>query len=169
MRGALYSAILCSLLSALLACSPEEPTQPTAAPGAGSTGNGAAAPTSAEVAAAPDACQAGQAMIETGYQNFPGKQCAEIASLVEATYTTKIGYRRQCQQLTGAASRPEAVARVQVNECGPLRGEEGHYASMRVCCAVPDVAATPKTISYEVILRCPDDRVRALATDLHYP
>lgn len=169
LQRALNATIVSCLIAALLACAGEEPELANAAPGADSAKGGELANHLAENVAPPAACEAGQAMIETGYQNFPGKECAEIARLVEAAYTTRIGYRKQCQQRTGAASRPESVARVQVSECGPLRDQDGHYASMRVCCAEPVAAPPPRVITYKVKLRCPDDRVRALATDLHYP
>ena len=165
----LYSITVSTFFAALVACSGEDSPESTDATGSTVTHDGQAGRTPTEAVAAPEDCQVGQAMFETGYQNFPGKQCAEIAGLIDSTYTTRIGYRKQCQELTGAASRPKSVARVQLNECGALRDQDGSYASMRVCCAAPSLAVAPKVTTYEVRLSCPDDRVQALATDLHYP
>ncbi len=117
----------------------------------------------------PAPCAPGQAGFVSGYQDFPGLGCPAIAATV-AGYTGRIGFRRQCLRLGGAATRPKLVARVQVQECGPLRGKPGHYASMKVCCEEQAgggqrMAAT----AFEPNLECPADRVRALAADLHYP
>ena len=127
----LYSIIVITIL--LIACSSDESSQHSASTASNNKTQNISSSSSTQASSVPEACEAGQLSVESGYQNFPGMQCAQIANTV-ATYTERIGFRKQCQKKTGASSRPKTVARVQVKECGPLRQEDGHYASMFVCC-----------------------------------
>ena len=134
-RGIAAAIMLVVVVSA---CDQDEPDETTDASGQGTK---SASETINQWAREPEACEPGQKSFETGYQNFPDLQCSQIAEKVETTFTTQVGYRKQCQQRTGAESRPKSVARVQVKECGPLKQQDGHYASMLVCCGAP----TPNT------------------------
>jgi len=155
----------------ITACSPDESTETSDKQKSTETlpsqNNFVATPIE-HLIAAPKACESGQISIETGYQNFPDMECSQIANKIEATYTTNIGYRKQCQQKTGANSRPKSVARVQIKECAPLRQEDGNYASMLVCCHITEPEVVPEIISYDTKLECPENHVQAL-TALHYP
>ncbi len=115
-------------------------------------------------------CGAGEPSFVSGYQNFPGKPCADIPDIV-ADYTKRGGFRKQCQKLTAASSRPKAVASVLMEECGALRQESGSYASMRVCCEVTTEVAvsTSAKQSYNSTLNCPEGKAQAVASNLHYP
>ncbi len=118
--------------------------------------------------APPEPCESGQESFTSGYQNFPDQQCSSVASQV-AGFDKRVGFRKKCQQQTGASKRPKTVARVQVNECGDLKQKEGVYASMLVCCDAPVTEAPPPVFAYDVELDCPETQRKAMASKLHYP
>lgn len=115
-------------------------------------------------------CAADQPGFVSGYQNFPGMACPQISEEVK-NYTARPAFRKQCQKLTGNNKRPKTVAQVMINECGPLKNQDGYYASMQVCChtSPAETDITQKIINYDASLQCPKKNVQALATNLHFP
>ncbi len=71
---------------------------------------------------APEACEPGQSSFVTGYQNFPGMQCSQIAEKYEKVNSNHRGFRKQCKIETAAKKVPKFVARIQMAECIPLSG-----------------------------------------------
>ena len=162
---AMNTAIALALLTTfLVACSIDKQTDDEGVPPGSAT-----ITEKHDVIEQPQPCASDQEEFISGYQNFPGKQCSEIFRTVASSYQTRVGFRRRCQQLTESVQRPASVARVQVNECGPLRNEEGNYASILVCCETPVKERVPAVIAYDIDLDCPDGHVQALAANLHYP
>ena len=119
----------------------------------------------------PKPCAPKQLSIKTGYTDYPGLHCSQLVTQVNnEPKTTHYGYRRQCKKLTGASHVPDSVARVQVNECSPMRQpDQGSNASMLVCCPIPEPEAAPEIIAYDAKLECPKNHLQTLATALHNP
>lgn len=125
-----------------------------------------------ELGVSPPQCAEEQAQFVSGYQNFLDMNCGDVMDQISAKDLKRVGYRKQCQSLTGSQVRPKQVASVQVNECDQLRGKQGVYASMLVCCqdaTQPETASEKKVTHYEPRLDCPERNMKALATKLHYP
>ena len=119
----------------------------------------------------PEPCLSGQHSFATGYRDYPGSDCSQLVKLINSKpETTHGGYRRRCKKLSGASQKPDSIARVQVNECAPMReSNQGSNASMFVCCQVPEPEVAPEIIAYDAKLECPKNHLQALATALHNP
>lgn len=163
-------SIACVMLAA---CSPEEPSKTTAQkiPKTIQTNKGNTISFQFEkYDKQPEPCLPGQVIINSGYMDFPGLQCSEVAAKVGKDLISLRRYTNGCKRKTGAKKIPSAVASVQVDKCSqmPKQGN-GSSASMLVCCPIPEPEIRPEIIAYNTKLNCPENHVQSLATNLHFP
>ncbi len=114
-----------------------------------------------------EACSSGQIAATVEFLHSPDLACPEATSRAESNLNS-FHYRKACTESAGEGARP---FRVRVVQCGPANETnpslEGSFLDVEICCG-SDQPSVEEVFELRP-LDCPDGRLQAMATDLHYP
>ncbi len=104
---------------------------------------------------------------------YPGPKCEHVARNLDSQRFLK-KHIQICQKKTGVSLSSGPVASVSISSCKPAENQRGIVYSKQICCNAPAVvaaapASAPRTFAYKANLSCPDNRLQAMATNLHFP
>jgi len=111
-------------------------------------------------------CASGETTATAEWLHFPDVACAEATRTAESSLNS-FHYRKACLEAVGEGARP---LRARVVRCGPASDTnpalDGSFLDVEICC---DTDKKAVEIFEPRPLHCPEGRLQAMATDLHYP